>query len=204
LTVARDFTAARDRFQWRRRPPKRAAARLGWSACLALFIGAPAWLIFGSEPAAADDGAVNPLALVIPVLGVFFAAVLAPQVLALVRRPVVGGDHYALTVRPGVGRTLVLPWAQVAEVTATEIDEDLYLLVRCLPQSRRSGDWPRWSDQAHLRSAKRDTPWVSAYDLAVPMNDFDGTARSLLGEVYAWAPSHVLVVDRTTDEAASD
>jgi hypothetical protein len=187
---------ARDRFEWRRRRPRRAAGRLGWSAFLAAFICGPAWLIFSNEPARTDEGALNPLALVIPALVVFFGLLLVPYTLALIRRPVVGGDHYALVARPGVGRTMVLPWAQIGELAAIEIDEDLFLLVRCVPQLTRSGDWPRWWDQAHLRSAKRNAAVASAYDLAVPMNDFEGTTDALLAELRRWAPHHVVVVNR--------
>jgi hypothetical protein len=156
---------------------------------------APAWLIFSDEPGKADNGAVNPLALVVPVIGLIFALLLFPQVLALVRRPVVAADHYALTVRPGVARTLVLPWAQIAEVAAMDVDDEPILLVRCAPQYGRSGDWPRWWDKAHLRSAKRSAALASAYDLAVPMNDFYGTPQSLLADLARWAPAHVAIVN---------
>jgi hypothetical protein len=155
----------------------------------------PAWLIFSDEPREADNGAVNPLSLVIPVLGLIFALLLVPQVLALVRRPIVAADHYALTVRPGVARTLVLPWAQIAEIAAMDVDEEPMLLVRCASQSYRSGDWPRWWDKAHLRSAKRAAAAVAAYDLAVPMDDFYGAPQSLLADLARWAPAHVAVVN---------
>ncbi len=184
----------RNRIVWRRRSPKRAAGRLGWTALLTLFVCGPAWLFFVDEPRRADDGAINPLALVVPMLVVLFALVLVPQVLALVRRPVVEADHYALIARAGVGRTLVLPWAQVAELALAEVDEEFYLLVRCLPQQQRSGDWPRWWDQAHLRSARRgDVAAISAYDLAIPLSDFEGSPEDLLGVLVPYAPSHVIV-----------
>jgi hypothetical protein len=156
----------------------------------------PAWLLFAGEPGAAADGAVNPLTLVVPVLAALFGVAIVPQVVALVRRPVVAADHYAMTVRPGVARTLVLPWAQVAEVASMEIDEEEFLLIRCLPALRRSGDRPRWWDQAHLRSAKRGAAAASAYDLAVPLDDFLGRPDHLLDGLALYAPRHVTFATR--------
>ncbi len=158
----------------------------------------PAWLVFVDEPRQADDGAVNPLALIVPSLGVLFGLLWVPHLLALVRRPQVAADHYALTARPGVVRTLVLPWAELAELAVMEVDEEPFLLIRCVPQLHRSGDWPRWWDQAHLRSARRSVAAVSAYDLAVPLDDFLGTPESLLTGLARYAPSHVTIVSRAT------
>lgn len=180
---------------WSRQPPRHAAGRFGWTLFLAVTICGPASLVFADEPRVADNGAVNPLALVVPALGALFAAILVPQLLALVRRPVVRADHYALTVRPGVGRTLVLPWAQIAELATVQVDEDTFLMVRCVPVLRGSGDVPRWWDQAHLRAATRGAPGLAAYDLAVPMNDFDGTPAGLLAQLAAYAPGHVIMAD---------
>jgi hypothetical protein len=186
-----------DRFVWRRRPPRRAAARLAWSLVLAAGVLGPLWLVFGNEPRTTADGAVNPFALV-PWLGAgLFAVVLAPQVLALVRRPYVAGDHYALTVRPGVGRTLVLPWVELEEVCVTEVDEERVLLVRLRPLSRHSGDQPGWWDQGHLRATVREASWVRAYHLAVPLSDFADGSDDLLVEAAGWAPGHVTLVNRT-------
>ena len=187
---------ARNRVVWRRRQPRRAAGRLGWTVILTCLVCGPAWLIFAHEPTSAEDGAVNPLALIVPVLAVLFGLGLLTQVLGRIRRPVVSADHYALTVRPGVIRTLVLPWAQIAELAAMEVDDDPFLLIRCAPQLSRSGDWPRWWDQANLRSAKRSAAAVSAYDLAVPMADFVGAPKNLLIELARWAPEHVTVANR--------
>lgn len=187
---------ARNRVVWDRRSPRRAAGRLGWTGFLAAVICGPAWLLFGDEPSAAEGGAVNPLMLIVPALAVIFALAMIPQVVGLVRRPVVAADHYALTVRPGAGRTLMLPWAQIAEVATMEIDEEDFLLIRCQPISRRSGDWPRWWDQGHLRSAKRGAPAATAYDLAVPMDDFEGRPELLLNQLAQYAPAHVAVAIR--------
>ena len=187
---------ARKRIEWRRRSPRRAVGRVVWTAVAAALAIGPAWLLFGAEPWVTDDGAVNPFALVVPLLGALFALLIGVQVLAIGRRPSVSADHYALKVRPGVVRALVLPWAQIAELTTMEVDEEPLLLIRCLPQRSRSADWPRWWDQGHLRAARRAAAVVSAYDLAVPMSDFAGKPRNLLAQLAWWAPDHVTVADR--------
>jgi hypothetical protein len=187
---------ARKRIEWRRRSPRRAVGRVAWTVVAGALAIGPAWLLFGAEPRVTNDGAINPFALVVPLLAILFGLLILVQMLGIARRPVVSADHYALSVRPGVVRTLVLPWAQIAELAAMEVDEEPLLLVRCLPQRSRSADWPRWWDQAHLRTAKRTASVVSAYDLAVPMSDFVGTPRDLLAELAWWAPDHVTVADR--------
>jgi hypothetical protein len=184
------------RVAWRRRTPRRAAGRLAWTTVVSVAVCATAWLLFGWEPADAGGGAVNPFALVVPMVFTLFGFWVGVQVLALVRRPIVSANHYALTVRPGVVRTLVLPWAQIAELAMVEVDEEPFLLVQCAPQRYRSGDWPRWWDKTYLRSAKRAAAAVAAYDLAVPMSDFAGTPMKLLAELALWAPEHVTIADR--------
>jgi hypothetical protein len=183
---------------WTRRPPRRAAGRLLWTALAAIFVCGPAWLLFAGEPRQADDGAINPLALIVPTLAALFAAVLVPQLLALVRRPIVSANYYALTVRPGVVRTLVLPWAHVVELCAVRVDDEPVLLIRCGPR-RRAADWPHWWDQAYLRSVRRGSAGepVAAYDLAVPMSDFAGAPDILLTTLARWAPAHVAVLNKT-------
>ncbi|MGE5829151.1 MAG: hypothetical protein ACM30G_12445 [Micromonosporaceae bacterium] len=187
-----------DQVVWRHRPPRRAAVRLGWNAAGATLILAPAWLLFGDEPWTVESGAVNPLALLIPGLGVIFGCLLAVPALGLVRRPIVSADHYALTVRPGIVRTLVLPWAQLVELAAVPVDDEPMLLVRCGPRQRHSGDWPRWWDRAELRAARRArrSEAISSYHLAVPMNDFAGRPSTLLTTLTSLAPGHVTLVDR--------
>ena len=106
---------------------------------VAVVVSGPAWLLFGGEPRQADDGALNPLVLVAPAVLLVFGVALVPQVIALVRRPIVAADHHAITVRPGVGRTLMLPWVQVAELAAVDLDEEEVLLVRCRPVVNASG-----------------------------------------------------------------
>ncbi len=111
-------------------------------------------------------------------------------------------NHYALTVRPGVFRTMVLPWAQLAELCIREIDEEAILLIRCGPRGPRTADWPRWWDQAALRAARGgDTERAAAaYDLAVPMDEFEGKPEALLAELAQWAPGHVAVFDNIDRE----
>ncbi|HLT09555.1 MAG TPA: hypothetical protein VK028_01955 [Micromonosporaceae bacterium] len=181
---------------WTLRRPRRAAGRLAWTAFVACLVCGPAWLLFGDEPPEAADGAVNPLALVVPTLAILFGLALVPNVLALVRRPKLAADHYALTVRPGVARTLILPWAAVAEVATMEIDEEDFLLVRCTPAGRHLGDQPRWWDQANLRSAIRGAPAASAYDLAVPLADFAARPEVILADLAEIAPGHVTLASR--------
>jgi hypothetical protein len=187
---------ARKRIEWRRRSARRAIGRVAWTVVAAALAGGPAWLLFGAEPWVIDDGAVNPFALVVPLLGALFGLLILVQILAIVRRPAVSADHYAVSVRPGVVRSLVLPWAQIAELAAMEVDDEPLLLIRCRPQRSRSADWPRWWDKAHLRKARRVATVVTAYDLAVPMSDFAGTPRNLLAQLAWWAPAHVTVADR--------
>jgi hypothetical protein len=187
---------ARKRNEWRRRAPGRAIGRVGWTTVAAVLAIGPSYLLFGSEPQVTKDGAVNPFALVVPALAALFSLLLTVQLVAIVRRPAVSADHYALSVRPGVFRTLVLPWAQIGELAIIDVDDEPLLLVRCLPQRRRSADWPRWMDQAHLRSARRVASLVSAYDLAVPMGDFTATPRNLLATLAMVAPDHVAISER--------
>lgn len=163
---------------------------------MAVAVCASSWLLFGGEPTDAGNGALNPFALVVPLVGTLFGLWVGVQVLALVRRPIVAANNYALTVRPGVVRTLVMPWAQITELAMVEVDDEPFLLVQCAPRRYRSGDWPRWWDKTHLRSAKRAAAAVSAYDLAVPMTDFVGTPMKLLAELALWAPDHITIADR--------
>jgi len=171
--------------------------RLGWTSVGAVLVLAPAWLLFGAEPGRLETGALNPLALILPGLSLAFGILIGLPLLALIRRPIVTADHYALTVRPGVVRTLVLPWAHLVELAAVEVDAEPVLLVRCGPRDRqRSADWPRWWDRAELRSARRASRYepIAAYDLAVPMTDFVGRPAALLQALSHYAPAHVTVV----------
>lgn len=191
-----------DRIEWARRLPLRAWRRLGWYATVgatAIVIG---YVLFGAEPERLESGRSNPLALVPTGLAVLFVLTATPYVLALVRRPIVAVDHYALVVRPGILRTLLLPWARIAEIAAYGPREDAFLLVRCDQRAGRFGDRPRWWDRFVLRSAvrasqvrRRRGPSPRRYDVAVRMSEFVGDPAAQLASLAAFAPHHVLVAD---------
>src|SRR5690348_8844199 len=123
--------AGPDRIDWRRAFPSRALALLGWYLGLAGAALGLVWLLFGGEPARLDDGAPNPLAAILPIAAVVALLGAVPAVIAVIRRPVVAANHYALSVRPGSMRTLVLPWARIAKVAVRRVGRESYLLVRC-------------------------------------------------------------------------
>lgn len=185
--------AAGEQLEWRRGFPSRALRRVAWFTLGAGAVVVAAWVLFGSEPDRLASGAANPLALV--PLVTLLAVVLAggPFVLAVFRRPLVVADHYALTVRPGALRTLLLPWAEVAEVVGATVRGEPLLLVRCGPARSRLGDRPRWYDQSVLRAAGAP---VAGFHLAVRMDEFVGAPRGQLAALAAVTPEQVRVTDR--------
>jgi len=185
--------AGPERIEWRRSFPSAALTGLAWySSMTALAVGL-VYVLFGGEPRDLDSGAANPLA-VLPRLALAAAlAGLVPFGLPVLRRPTVAANHYALTVRPGPWRTLVLPWARLGAVTVYRTGGESYLLVRLLPALDRLGDHPGWRDQAVLRAIRRTGAPVEGFDLAVRMRDFVGTPQSLMGALAAFAPDHVLI-----------
>jgi len=190
--------AARKRVTWASRRPRRVLGRVVWTWFGAVVASGVAWLLFGDEPFRSANGAFNPLVLVLPLVVLFFLLVSALPVLAIVRRPVLTADNYALTVRPGSLRTLVLPWAQIAELALVMVDEDPYLFIRCAARSRTSGDWPRWWDQGRLRVVRRMEGAAHAYDLALYMHDFAGPPPRLFAALARWAPAHVTLATRVS------
>lgn len=188
--------AAAEQLEWRHAFPSRALRRLGWCVLIAAAAAATAWVLFGSEPERLAAGRANPLALVPAVTTTAGAMLVALSGLRLVRRPVVAANHFALRIRPGALRTLVLPWAAVAEIAGGSVRGQPLLLVRCVPGARR-GDRPGWLDRAVLRSASwaDSTHRVAAYDLAVRMEEFAGPPRAQLASLAAWVPGHVQIVD---------
>jgi hypothetical protein len=126
-----------------------------------------------------------------------------PFVVALVRRPLVAADHYALSVRPGILRTLLLPWARVIEIAAYGARDEAFLLVRCRDgETGRLGDSPRWWDQAVLRAVIRsdrthhgDGSRVARFDVAVRMDEFIGDPAAQLAALATFAPYHVVVAE---------
>jgi hypothetical protein len=196
--------AGPERIEWRRSAPLASLAVLGWYLAVALLGLALVWVLFGNEPARLESGAVNPLALV-PKLALGLALIgTVPFSVSVARRPVVAANHYALTVRPGASRILVLPWAKLAAVAAYRVAGEPYLLVRCDKPRDDLGDHPGWFDQAVLRAALRgsqvsDRP-VTEFDLAVRLRDFVGEPNALLATLAAFAPDRVSVATDITED----
>jgi hypothetical protein len=189
--------AGPDRIEWRRAFPSRAVAAFVWYAVLAGAVVGLALLLFGDEPARLDDGSPNPLAAVPPVVLVLAAVGCLPILLVILRRPLVAANHYALTVRAGATRTLVLPWAHITVVAVRRVGRETYLLVRCRQTLDALGDHPTWIDQGVLRAVLR-TPrggqaLAGEFDLAVRLRDFVGEPNAQLATVAAFAPDHVFV-----------
>lgn len=187
--------ATAESLAWRRRFPTRAVRRFTWSVVAGGAAAAAAWVLFGAEPDRLASGASNPLALVPPVVTLLAAVFAVLLLLTVVRRPQVVADHYALTVRPGVLRTVLLPWAAVVEVAGVTVRGEPLLLVRCdLDRGRgRPGDRPRWSDRGVLRASGAG---AAGYHLAVRMDEFAGPPRAKLAALAAWAPEQVRITDR--------
>jgi hypothetical protein len=192
-----------ERVEWQRGFPTRALRVFGWYVAFGLGVVAVAWILFGSEPRRVGSGEANPLAYVPAGTALFIAALAVPVLFALMRRPHVSADHYALTIRPGAVRTLVLPWAHVAEIAGYVLGGEPFLLVRCDGTRDHLGDRPRWWDRGGLRSASwaagRMRPrgaGLAEYDLGVRMDGFLGPARAKLLTLARYAPGHVLVIDK--------
>ena len=189
--------AATGQLRWHRAFPFQAVRRLGWFAVAGTALTAAMWVMFGAEPDRLASGGANPLAAVPAASGLAMGLMAGPLLLALARRPVVAADHFALVIRPGVVRTLVLPWAQVAEIAGVPVRGRPVLLVRCTEQRHGPGDRPRWWDQAVLRAARRGAGdhrgAVGAFHLAVRMDEFTGSPPDQLAALAAWAPRHVRV-----------
>ncbi len=188
--------AGPDRIEWRRAFPSRAVTAFVWYAVLAGAVVGFSMLLFGDEPALLDDGSPNPLAAVPPVVLVLAAVGCLPFLLVIVRRPLVAANHYALTVRPGAARTLVLPWAHIAVVAVRRMGRETYLLVRCRQTLDALGDRPTWIDQSVLRTVLRTRAGqalAGEFDLAVRLRDFVGEPNAQLATLAAFAPDHVFI-----------
>jgi hypothetical protein len=188
--------AGPDRIEWRRAFPSRAVTALVWYAVFAGAVVGLTLLLFGDEPARLDDGSPNPLTALPPVVLALAVLGCIPIVLVTVRRPVVAANHYALTVRPGAARTLVLPWAHIAVVAVRRVGRETYLLVRCRQTLDALGDHPTWIDQGVLRALLRTRsgqPLAGEFDLAVRLRDFIGEPNAQLTTIAAFAPDHVFI-----------
>ena len=190
-----------------RRSPGRPLGRLVGYLVVAAIVVAAVWLLFGEEPERLHSGSVNPLAYLVHLAVVAAVIGLVPVVLAVFRRPLVIADSYALTVRPGSFRTLVLPWARVSDIGVYPVildeEPEPVLLVRCLDEGGRLGDTPRWVDQGVLRAAAKAAGGaIGGYDLAVRLSDFAGDYRRHVAAIMSLAPERVGFVDRTNDRPA--
>ncbi len=179
--------------EWRRSFPTHALLALGRYAAIAGLGLGVVWLLFGGEPKSLDTGLSNPLAVVMPASLVLAGLGALPYVIAVLRRPVLAANHYALHVRPTWVRTLVLPWARIAKIVAFQVGDEPYLLIRCRSTFDRSGDQPSRIDQSALRAALQssDSELLDGYDLAVRMRDFTGTPEAQLAALAAVTPDHV-------------
>ncbi|MFG2039004.1 hypothetical protein [Dactylosporangium sp. NPDC048998] len=116
--------------------------------------------------------------------------------LAVARRPRVGANHFALTVRPGWVRTLVLPWSRVGEVAAIEVGGERYLAIRLHEGLDRTGTDPAWVDRTVLREmAKLSERAARGVSLAVRLRDFNGSPDGHLAALAAFAPDQVLIAN---------
>lgn len=185
--------ATAESLEWRRRFPARAVRRFVWFVGFGGAVAAASWVLFGGEPDRLGSGATNLLALVPAIATGLVALTAAGMLLMVARRPLVVADHYALTVRPGALRTLLLPWATVTEVAGVTVRGEPLLLVRCRATRTRSGDHSHWFDRSVLRAAGAAG---AGYDLAVRMDEFAGSARGQLAALAAWVPEQVAVTDR--------
>ena len=183
-----------ERIEWRRSVPTRSLAALAWYAVVAVLLVAASLLLFGGERPTLDTGEHNPLADIPMWTEVLVGVGGVPFVLAVVRRPRVGANHFALTVRPGWVRTLVLPWSRVAEVTTADVAGERYLLVRCRAGLDSMGDSPKWVDQSVLRAIAREgSKKAKRFDLAVRLRDFTPAVDGQMTALAAFAPDHVLI-----------
>jgi hypothetical protein len=188
--------ASPDRIEWRSRVPLHALRLVVTCAGVGAVAVGAAWFLFGDEPETLLNGDVNPLASVPQWTLVSAAVVVGLAFVGVVRRPTVGATHYALSVRPGAVRTLLLPWVRVAEVVTAPAGGEAYLLIRLRAGSDAVGDRPTWPDQAVLRAARRHSRRAAQYQLAVRLSDFAGPPEGKLPALAAFAPETVYIADQ--------
>ncbi|WP_432833979.1 hypothetical protein [Dactylosporangium sp. CA-092794] len=188
--------AGPERIEWRRSFPSRSVGTLVWYVVSVVLLILLVRALFADEPQTLGSGAHNPLAdLPMWTAGLAVAGAV-PVTLAVVRRPRVGANHFALTVRPGWVRTLVLPWSRVGEVAAVEVGGERYLTIRLRAGLDRTGTNPAWVDQTVRREmAKAGEGRVRGIDLAVRLRDFTGGPEGQLAALAAFAPDQVLIAN---------
>jgi hypothetical protein len=185
---------AGEQIEWRRGFPRRQVRMLGGCAAAAALLVALAWALFGDEPATLNTGAANPLAVIPQWTLVAAAAVVCAAVVPVLRRPKVAASHVTLYVRPGMFRTLTLPWTAIAEATGVATRDGEFLLIRL---GHRDGDVrPGFWDRTVLRAATRAYPTAAGYDLAVRLRDFTGTPAAKMAALAAYAPESVEITSR--------
>jgi hypothetical protein len=185
-----------DRIEWRRAFPSRALKLTAGCVAAGGFAVVAAWVLFGAEPATLNSGDANPLASVPQWTMLAAAAVVGASFVPLVRRPCVAATQHALSVRPGVLRTLLLPWATIVEITGVRSAGEEFLLVRLRPGLDALGDHPGYWDKAVLRAAARGYPRAADFDLAVRMREFAGTGPAKVAALAAYAPENVDITSR--------
>jgi hypothetical protein len=188
--------AGQDRIEWRRAFPSRALKVVVSCTAAGGLAVAAAWVLFGEEPATLNTGEPNPLASVPQWTMVAAAAVVGVSFVPVFRRPTVAATHYALSVRPGILRTLLLPWATIAEITGVRAGGEEFLLLRLQPGLDALGDHPGYWDKAVLRAVGRDYPRAADFHLAVRMREFAGEARAKVSALAAYAPENVDITSR--------
>lgn len=194
--------AVGERIALRPRFPTRALGNLGGYVIIAGIAVAGVFLIFGAERAELAGGRTNPLAYLPAIVLAAALLGLAAALLPLLRRPAFVADRYALRVRPGCLRTVVLPWVDVLEVVGSPVvigaQTQQYLLVCRDRAPNRRGARPRWWDRAVLREAvRRGGPGYRRYDLALRMDDFDEPPVAQLAMLVRLAPSHVHIISES-------
>jgi hypothetical protein len=183
--------------------------RLVWLIVVGAVVLGPAWVLFRGEPWRIESGRLNPLAVLVPALASFFAFLLGWRLVAVFRRPSVSAGWYALHIRPGRGRTLTLPWAELAELAICRTGRMTVLLIRLGSGPRLRADRPRWAARGVLRAAQRASriglvgPAPSTFQLAVDVGAFVGRPDDLLAMLAPYAARHVMLVNYTGGEAVT-
>jgi hypothetical protein len=182
-------------------PTRRISSLVLYSLACAALIGT-LYALVRTEPDTLDSGEPNPVAalpwffLVMAVLGA------TSFLLPLVRPPKLMVNHFGLRVRPGFGKSLLIPWSNVEELAAIHVGSrrrgTSYLLFAADVYLGRGGsDRPGFLGRSVLREANRATEGlVAGFDLAVRCKDFATEPQQLLARLASYAPGHVQVVDR--------
>ncbi|MFC3492787.1 hypothetical protein [Glycomyces rhizosphaerae] len=160
------------------------------------------FMLVRTEPGTLDSGEPNPVAA-LPGFFTVMAVIGATSFLVpLVRPPKLMVNHFGLRVRPGFGKSLLIPWSNVEELAAIHVGAKRrgtsYLLFAADNYLGRGGsDRPGFLGRSVLREANRATEGlVAGFDLAVRCKDFAPEPQQLLARLASYAPGHVQVVDR--------